>query len=218
MATLFNDTFTDSGSTKLSAHTPDTGTSWSLIFDTELDGSELQMATAGTTLDKGTGGLSNGFAYEAVTTYGSADYEVSVDVVNADTGDDPGFLFVRIQSSDIDNSYALRFNEDFAQMYKVVTGTWTAVGADGGTLIVGTDKVTLKIVGTTLSYLVNDVEQESVTVSDHSGAGRAGLGMGAVLNSGDDCSGQEYDNYIVDGTAAGGGGGGKFLSLLGVGS
>lgn len=198
MAVIFSDTFTEASNLTLASHTPDTGTSWTQLIAT---GTDLAIDAGTDTLDASvaTGGLSDGALYTADATYSTADYEAQVTAVVADTGDDPCILAVRIQ--DANNMYAVRFNNTDCQLYKLVASTWSTVGTAGAGVADGS-VVKLQIIGTTLKFFDDGVEIKSETVSDHSGAGKAGIGMGALMIAGDDMSSQEMDSFSVNTLAA----------------
>jgi hypothetical protein len=141
------------------------------------------------------GGLSDGVLYTADVTYSSADYIAKITAVTADSGDDPSILAVRIQDSS--NMYAVKFNNTDCQLYKKTLGTWSTVGTAGAGVVDGS-VVELKIEGTTLTFYDDGVSIKSATVSDHSSAGKAGVGMGAVITSGDDMSAQTLDTFEVN--------------------
>lgn len=193
---IFNDTFTEASDTKLDAHTPDTGTGWTLVEQSDPNHDMKVNASTDTVVRDG-GGLSDFALYSADATYPSADYEVTVNQVVGDTSDDPCILAVRIQDSN--NMYAVKWNEDASsgQLYKRVAGTWSTLGTTFNGPANGSI-CKLKIVGTTLSFEDDGVELKSVTDSAHSAAGKAGLGEGALIVSGEDMSAQEFDDFTVN--------------------
>lgn len=197
MATIYNDTFTTASDHDLGVHSPDTGTSWTKIIAVDTS-SMIVQASSDTVI--GFGGLSDGALFTADATYDSANYYVQVTQTVGDSGDDPCILAVRIQ--DANNMYAVRFNNDASQLYKCVASTWSTVGTAGAG-IANASVVKLDITGTTLTLYDDGVSIKSATVSDHSLAGKAGLGIGAVILAGDDISSQEMDNFsVVTDTAA----------------
>lgn len=189
---IFFDTFTGSSGTLLDAHTPDIGTSWTKLLNTGTGDIGLSSNAA----DANVAGYSTseGGLYTADATYPSADYGATCTVVDGDTQDDTCTLAVRIQ--DADNMYAVQFNVDASQLYKKVATTWSTVGTAGAGVANGS-RVTLKIVGTTLSFIDDGSTILSETVSDFSAAGKAGLGFGAVMVATDDSSTQALDNFTV---------------------
>lgn len=199
MATIFTDTFTGADGTAITSHTPDTGTSWTNLI--RNGGGDMEIATGGATLDCGGIGLNEGALYTADATYDSANYYTQVTAVNADSGDDWCWLAVRIQ--DASNMYACQFNNDSCQLYKTTTGGgWVTVGTAGAGVANGS-VAKLDITGTTLTFYDDGVSVKSETVSDHSSAGKAGLGVGYLFTSTDDGSTQEFDNFSVVTTGGG---------------
>ncbi|MFH0846161.1 MAG: Ig-like domain-containing protein [Patescibacteria group bacterium] len=208
--TYFYDTFTGNYWTNIvTSHTPETGTGWTQLISN--NGGSLMLHT---NLLGVYGNASNtGSLYVANGTYGSADYEVSVNLAFA--GGDYDYtrsLAIRVQ--DANNMYLLRFSSRVFQIYKRVSGNWTLLGS-GYTYPSGNtssspytgDKVTLRAMGNTISALINDVEIFNVTDSDISATGQAGVGIGYVNISTDDSgTGVEIDNFfansvVIDSTA-----------------
>jgi len=207
---FFIDNFTETSDTELSLHSPDTGTGWTKVRGINNGVKDLGVvsdlyADAGDKLDAGatpSGGNNDGGLYTADETYPSANYTVEAIFLQVAAADDPNWLAVRIQ--DVDNFYALRFTGAAAQLYKCVANSWTALGSDQGAVAAVNDKIELHINGTTLSFDINDVEQDSVTDSDISNAGKAGVGQGHLgAVAGDDFNAQELDSFAV--TDLGGG-------------
>ncbi len=193
---LFLDKF--SGTGLLNTQAPDTGLSWTQVINN--GGSNGIEAGSGTALKLGGPVGSNnstGSFYTANISggYPGADYEVEMKVVESDSGDNTGALGVRVQNSGADG-YFVRFNNDTSQLYKRVGGVWTALGTPVAGVADGS-VVRLKITGNTLSFTINNVEVQSETVTDHSAAGEAGLGIGAVMEVNDDEKKQEYDDFVV---------------------
>ncbi len=120
--------------------------------------------------------------------------------------DDPMYLLVRIQ--DQENMYAIRLNEGTGtcQLYKKVTGTWTALGstfnapADGSV-------IKLEIIGTTLKFYDDGSEAASASDSDISSAGKGGIASGGgaeLVNSSDDMNaGNLWDSLTITEQAGG---------------
>lgn len=192
----FSDTFTGSG--ELSIHSPDTGTGWSEIIN---NGNDIVISGNAIECD---GGLSDGSLYTTDDTMSNTDYRVEVDATDPDGSDDTNWIAARV--ADTNNMYAVSFNEDLFVLYKKVSGSWSALSSNQGGIVSPGDVVYLDVTGTTISAGVNDVEQVSVTDSAISSAGSAGVGIGNIgQGSGQDCSGQIMDNFVVT-VAAGGGG------------
>ncbi len=193
---IFRDTFTETSDTLLASHVPDLGTGWSIIR--QIGGSPTLTVNAAADNVQPTTATGNGLGvlYTADATYPTADYEVETVATEPDSLDDPCILAVRIQ--DAQNMYALRFNTTNFRLYKCVTGAWTALGTDLGSIVAAGLTVRLRISGQQLIAYVGDTLKVELTVTDHSAAGKAGLGMGAVILAGDDLSTQKLDTFQVD--------------------
>lgn len=199
MALLFRDTFTDTDSTALQSHTPDTGTGWTRVWGSSGVNISVEANQA-----EGSGGASDGAIYTADATYGTADYMVKATITDMSIGsDDPIFLLLRVQ--DQENMYAVGFWDNgtasSSRMYKKVSGTWTALGTAFTTPVDG-DVVHFFAMGETIGVAVNGDIVDSVTDSDITSAGKAGLAMGGdaeLVNSSDDmASGNSVDNFEVN--------------------
>lgn|SRR3990167_5470125 len=199
----FNDTFTEAaGTPALSAHTPDTGTSWIKLLgivngasDTGT-GSDLKLSSTNDRLDaaSSTAAADDGALYKANGTYDTPDYEVQCTVVTGDTGDDVSWLAARIQ--DASNMYAVRFNNDSSAVYKKLSGTWTELATGAG--VANSSIVRLVVLGTKIWF--EDDGKKIIEVIDDSisAAGTAGIGMGDIgAVTGDDVSAQELDAFSV---------------------
>lgn len=186
--TVFQDGFSQpSGS--IGMNVPDVGTSYTLLIqitgDIDTDGFGAAAAN---------GSTNEGAFYTLDATYPSADYSIKVTQNVSGTLDEQNILAVRVQDSD--NMYAVLYNSASSQLYAKMLGTWNAVGASGlGVSDLSTAE--LDITGLTLRFLIDDSEELNETVSDHSLAGKAGIGMGAIVNAGDDMNAQEWDDVIV---------------------
>lgn len=189
---VFFDQFTEGWSTELSSHTPDVGSGWTQIYGGS--GSTLRVYGTWNRLERNTCGSNEGSLYQTTNTLPSADYEVSVRQVNGDTGDDANILAARIQ--DINNMYVFRWNESAGYLHKRVGGTWTTIAGPSGGISDGST-VILKVQGSTISVIDDYTTILSVTDTSFGSAGRAGVGMGGVVVSSDDCSSQRLDDFEV---------------------
>lgn len=202
MAVIFYDAFDETfPGSDLTSHSPDTGTSWTTLSQSSTG--TLYVGGSGTfgLVNANPGGSSMHHICTADATYSTADYFVEAQVQNPDNADDTTQLCVRVQ--DINNMYAVQFNESTFQLYKCVSGTWTALGSDLGALVVADDVIKLEISGTTLTAYVNDVSKASETVTDHASAGKAALSMGNLIVSTHDMSGQRLYDFNVETISSG---------------
>ena len=197
MAVIFNDTFTDTAGVALDSHTPDTGTSWTLMWSNSGEG--LAIDATGTMLE-GTSGASDGAIYTADTTYSSADYSVEVSLPTVEFGDNAQYIFARIQ--DVDNFYAAIWAtgfDDSTHILKKSGGTFTTLSTYAGMPVDGST-VKLDLVGDSLSLYIDDALQASATDSTITAAGKAGIGVGGAAElwaAGDDIGSGTFDNFIV---------------------
>lgn len=202
MALVFRDTFTAGADQKLDAHTPDTGTSWTVV--TQSDPTHDMKVTAATDIvENDGGGLSGNALYSADATYPSANYEVAVTLAGAtlESGDDPYIVCARI--ADSSNMYGAEWNSTDAKLWKKTTaggtvqiGSTFTFPASGGQLALS-DRCSLIVNGTTVELRINGVVIITTTDSDISAAGKAGLGMGSIFTAGEDMSSQAYDLFTV---------------------
>jgi len=196
-AVFFHDSF-GNGVTTLDTFTPDIGTSWTSLIT--VGSGEIVACTGGTVgADPGCNGgpASNdsGSLYTADATYSSADYSVQVTINDVNAGDDASILAARVQ--DTNNMYAVKLNGlSGGQMYKKVSGTWTAIGSSFSNPTAGS---VMKFIvnGSTISVEDDGTTVASTTDTDISAAGKAGLAIGAIITSSDDENNQQFDNFTV---------------------
>lgn len=174
--TIFQDSFTEGSDTALSSHTPDVGTSWSLVWQTGASSKATVIASTDRCRTDATV-ANSGVMYSADATYSTADYEVSAVISAGWTGTNKLYLIVRMQ--DQENMYALRIGTGASntRMYKKVAGTWSAIGSFMTDPSIG-DTVKIRVSGTTLTWYINGTLKDTQTASDHSAAGKAGIAMG----------------------------------------
>lgn len=198
MAIIFQDTFTEAFNTTLTSHTPDTGTSWSVLIQAFQGDETLHVRAIADDVEKESGSLSDGVLYTADATYSTANYGAEMQMGLTDTGDDYHIIAVRIQDSN--NMYALEFNTDRFLLYKKTTASgWQTISSDlGSDIVADNDVVRLEIGGSVIQALVNGVIKLQVTDTSHSSAGKAGYGIGSVITSGADMSLQRGDNFEVN--------------------
>lgn len=195
---VFSDTFTGSTGTQLQSHTPDTGTSWTRLWGSvsTLDWviNASNQATPETDAD-------DGVIYTADATYPSADYKVEWDLV-AGPGSSARTVYAMVRIQDQENMYAVRLisTASGSQLYKKVSGTWTALGSTF-TVPANGSVCRLEIIGSALKFYDDGVEIASATDTDISAAGKAGLGAGGgaeLVTSTDDSNASNiWDNFVV---------------------
>ena len=172
-----NDTFTDTDDTLLTAHTSDSGDSWT----------QLQ---AGTTISIEI--VSNiaqpqGFdpAAELIGLIdlvpSSADYDVTFDISTTSVGSAMGLV---LRVTDIDNYYSAGGQPAATSglLRKRVSSTFTTLASSGGGWNV-TDNFKFDAAGTALELFKNSTSDLTATDSDISIAGKAGLGFGSSIHT-----------------------------------
>jgi hypothetical protein len=204
MAVIFNDTFTEGATTNLAAHTPDTGTSWTSIWSDT--GFVLQVLSTGTVRCSANGG-NIGMMYTADVTYPSANYETQFDFLGTFSGITPIYILARIQ--DQENMYAVRLvSSGFgnSQLYKKVAGTWSTLG--GSFAVANGSVVKLSVNGSAIKVYDDGAEAVSVTDSDISAAGKAGIAHGGgtelAISTDDVRAFSMIDNFSVNDLGGGG--------------
>jgi len=191
---VFQDTFSDVSNMELSLHIPDLGSGWTHIIGVGSATLSTKLTDTNDFLRRYTCGGSEGALYQTNNTMLSADYEVRVLQINGDVSDDTNIIVGRLQ--DVNNMYALKWNESTSYIYKRVAGAWIQISEDGPGIADGSI-VTLKLQGNSISAMDDSVLIISITDSDHSGAGKAGIGMGGVIIPDEDCSAQRLDDFEV---------------------
>jgi PKD repeat protein len=195
----FFDPFFDNSDTSLASHNPQNGggmgSGWYQLVELRKSGTAtLTTESVGDYLRKGTCSYNEGTLYETADMMSSPDYEVSILQSEGGSSDDYNILAARIQ--DANNMYAFNWNTKRGQLYKRVNGSWYKLGSQTSG-IANSSKITLKVEGNTISALDDGVVISSVNDSDITSAGRAGIGMGAVIVSGSDCTNQQLDDFQV---------------------
>jgi len=197
MLLVFNDTFTDTTGTFLTAHTPDLGTSWTEIYT--VGGSNLQINTNELDADASFNDGSADYANIAQTW--TADQLVQVTYSAQDTGDDHVHLLVRADS-DLSNAYIFSFSITASDTYlwkrtDGTTNTQINTSCGGDNQFVAGDIVKLKAVGSSIEVYEGNTLVCAATDTDIS-SGRAGVGIGAsYIDTGGDVSSQRADNLLI---------------------
>ena len=171
------DTFTGANGTLLSAHTGETGATWTR--HPSYAGSTMSIQTNRIKEDVG----SNGCYYASGTPVG-ADYTVSASLYCVDATSSNTFGVVGRLATAANTFYHGRYGgaANGWQLYKWVAGVATQLGSNSAATLTNTTSydVTLKMVGTTISLIVDGVVKVSVTDNAIAAAGLAGVrGLGA---------------------------------------
>jgi len=171
---FFADNFTDTDAVLLENHTPDTGTSWTRLWTSAAG---LQWTITSNQAASETN-PDDGVIYTADATPPSADYDVIFTMVGLGASSvRPMYIFVRVQ--DVDNLYGvfLATGVSVCQLYKKVSGSWTALGSAFDEPAAGS-VCKLEIIGSALKFYDDGVEVASATDGDITAAGKAGVGSG----------------------------------------
>lgn len=172
---LVYDTFSDTDTTALAAHTPEKGGPW-----TENSGTWL----IDTNKLKETVGDVKVCSIDA----GQANIVMSASL-DRQGGSDPGMIF---RMTDISNYYALIANFlGVLAIYKIVSGAWTLLGTTAY-VHVANDTLKVDASGTSLIAYVNDVEFINITDSTFPTQTRVGL-----FNHVGNWSSTRWDNFVV---------------------
>lgn len=180
MGVIFQDSFTDTNGTALTAHTPDTGTGWTEEENTgsgnqEIQSNHVQSSDAETEVRH---------IYSAQPNPANTDYEIELTAVNASSSStSPVFLVARF--ADTNNYYSAGvYGDGTFKIFKKVSGTVTQLATSSGSISDG-DTIKFTVDGTSLDISKNGTSQASVTDSDLSSAGKAGFGLGNAWVSSD---------------------------------
>jgi hypothetical protein len=187
MAIYVNDTFTESAATDLTAHSPDTGTSWTEVFnDSTL---KAIINTANDVVEASGGQNSKGMAYSAEPDPTSSEYQIQFDVAVNETGSGTKPVGAFARRTDNSNFYSFQIlpagnSKSDRKLFKEVAGVTTELASsDQGASS-----------GQTFLFIITDakksVEQdgsEILSTSDNalSSAGDCGLYWGNFNGSGD---------------------------------
>jgi hypothetical protein len=180
------DTFTDTNGTLLTSHTPDSGGSWA--YHASYGTSSAVISAANRVRNNGS---VTTLAYHSQAP-SSADYDVEIDVVPfAYTTQSLG-VCGRIDTAS-DTFYRARYdgNIDTWKLEKVVSGTPTGLGTYG-TAISGTQRLRLRMTGSSISLWVAGVQQITATDSSITAAGRTGI---YISGTGNNSSGFHGDSF-----------------------
>lgn len=193
MAVLITDTMTDTNGVTLQSHTPESGGSYTKYPGYTADGLIFSNRLRGT----------DSASYDQYThsaTPPTADYDVQADfyVVTNLTSDGSGILgrADATVSAGNDTYYYAQYINSSGQwsLDKAVAGVFTNLGTYTQALSTSTAyALKLEMRGTTIKLYVDSVERISVTDSDISAAGKAGL----YGNRSGDATGYHLDNFQV---------------------
>lgn len=171
---FFADNFTGTDTTQLQSHAPDTGTSWTRLWGSQAT---LDWVITSNQINPETD-ADDGVIYTADATYPSADYDITCTLAAfSGTGNRSIYLLVRIQDEENMYGVRLRAGAGLSQLYKKVSGTWSALGS-AFTVPAVASVMKLEIIGSALKFYDDGAEIASATDSDITAAGKAGIAAG----------------------------------------
>lgn len=138
-----------------------------------------------------------GLCYYAGTP-ASADYSVSADIVIKSSAGSTG---VAGRISTTQRTYYTAYIEQttgIVVLAKRVNGAITGLGVSDDSFGVGTHRLTLDMVGTTIRALIDGVEVVSVTDASITAAGKAGIRAPVIS---DTTTGKHLDNFVATDTS-----------------
>jgi hypothetical protein len=185
----YTDTFTDTAGTLLTAHTPDGGGTW-----TKHVGNDVVITAANRARQSGTV-AGTGIHYHSPTS-GTADYDVSADVVLRSTVASTGVGVVGPLNVAADDGYMARYDTAI-RLFRRVSGTFTQLATSAFTPTTDVPfRITLRMTGSTIKVLLDG--SEVISYSDATpvtGAGRAGIAHFSTVTGLSDSTGPHLDNF-----------------------
>lgn len=190
----FEDSFTETEGITLAEHTPDVGMQWIKLIQINLG--TLKVDPVDDALITGSGEENSGVLYVADTGYDyqGADYQVEIRIINNGKKENPVFLAARVL--DENNMYAVKLTKEETALYKKIDGAWYSIATTGA--VADGSIVKFSVTGNILS-VADDFNGEILNYSDSSitEAGKAGIGMGALINLDDDLANQIVDSFAI---------------------
>lgn len=181
MANFVYDTFTTASDTPIGSHTPEVGSSW-----TAFGGGATVVASTGFA-NPATGSGDSGGINTAVAP--SADYTAAVTIGALLNGSATPQVYARatLSGSSISNCYFLfkpGSPADNLVLAKKVGGSYSPIGSNIAKALSPGDELALKVVGSTITVMVNGVTLATATDTSVSAPGMAGFGgVGGGIDS-----------------------------------
>jgi hypothetical protein len=206
---IIDDKFTGEGSdVDLDTHTPDTtGTGWTNIETTGTRSIFVETGGGGAPADvirAEAAENSDRTIYTAQGTYLENEYDVEIDVVNTDSGDDWAWLIGRLTNSS--NYYAAGFVVSTVTdlfLVKKVSNTFSLIGS-ADTDWSGSVTMKLEIRDAAKKIFIDDVEKVSSSDNTLTFVGDAGVALGNIyISTFDIGAGWDLDNFLVTEAAFG---------------
>lgn len=199
MALIFSDTFTETTTTALTSHVPDTGTGWTQEVAAtgavaNASGGDYVVASANVTGDD------LAVSAQPNPTQADVDVQMTLAALLTGTGSAPFGVFARW--ADSSNFYGVQIlpaghAEVDTKLFKRVAGTFTVLSSVDTTWATN-DILKLEIRGTALKVYKNGVEILSSTDSSISAAGKAGILWGQITPNGSNVNSTwRGDNFSV---------------------
>jgi hypothetical protein len=172
----FQDTFTEAVTTALQSHIPNIGSGWTKSYAGTV--TNVNVFSAGYASPAATV-ANSGVIYTTNNTFTSANYQVDTLITAWTSSDDSLWIYFRY--IDLNNYYAIRVSTtttDF-RLYKRVGGVLTAIFSSIGLTIAGTPQtLSVRVIGDSITLLLDSVVLGTYYDSDLTLAGRCGIGFG----------------------------------------
>lgn len=185
-AEIFRDTFTGTINTNINAHTPDVGTSWTLIATGGNTAGEISLNGSGAVTGEGPNSAGHGL-YTADATYPTADYDVEATFATFTPGGITRTMYIGCRFTATNNFY-FAWIEDGAgtndiRIYSVSSGVSTKLSSTEDTNPTTGDVFTLTCRGNKIGLKKNGVYViTEITDSTHTSAGKALVGDGDIVD------------------------------------
>ena len=190
----------ESADVDLDTHTPDTtGTGWTNIETTGTRSIFVEFDTPADVVRVEGPENSDRTVYSAQGTYPSNEYDVEIDCINSDSGDDVAYLIGRL--TDLNNYYAMGFLNNAADdifLIKRVASVFTTFAT--GDIDINPAGVTLKfeIRDATKKIFYDNVERLSDPDDELTSIGEGGIAFGNIRLANDDLGHTwDLDNFLV---------------------
>lgn len=198
MSQFVYDTFTDTDGVLPTSHTGETGATWTK----HASGGGGAAVISNANRVRGTSSTRS--LYYASGTPASADYDVTAVLYAVSTTDTYPGPCGRIDTA-AETMYYVTWDHTRGlwELSKRVAGALTSLGTYADTFTVGTSKTCmLRMVGSTISVLIDGVSRISVTDTAISAAGKAGFRQGNAAST--NSTGVHIDSISADDPASGG--------------
>lgn len=182
----FNDTFTDTGNTLCTSHTPETGAGWVSVENNASGLCRINPGGTRAASDDCCGGDSAGLGhYKMNITPTTAEYDVVCTVTPPVVDDRTLYMTGRV--TDLSNMYAVGIDTGTTagnnfRLLKDVADTVTELAGTEDNVVAG-DVVKLEIRNATKKVYINSVEKLSSADNALTSAGTGGIGWGDMIEA-----------------------------------